>query len=213
MAEPDAVFAVQARGRALQGRPQRRTVAREIFRVHPGVPILARALADALTRLPAEQLDQPRRHPEPILCDVPVVDAFGNRPADQRVALFAAAQLGLAARQLAGAFVELASELRDRLLGIGYRLIDRRGHASAPARNRTSSGKIMRGMVLLAQAGAMLEELRTSINDDIPLAFHLLTVGRRTGGVAAPVERKRLFVARSIQPGIPLAGLGPRLSG
>jgi hypothetical protein len=57
----------------------------------------------------------------------------------------------------------------------------------------------------------MLEELRTSINDDIPLAFNLLAVAPRTGGVAAPVEQRRLFVARSIQPGIPLAGLGPRL--
>src|SRR4029077_10492214 len=60
--------------------------------------------------------------------------------------------------------------------------------------------------------GAMLEELRTSINDDIPLAFNLLAVAPRTGGVAAPVEQRRLFVARSIQPGIPLAGLGPRLA-
>ncbi len=59
----------------------------------------------------------------------------------------------------------------------------------------------------------MLEERQTSINDDIPLAFNLLAVGQRTAGVAASVERSRLFVARSIQPGIPLAGLGPGLSG
>src|ERR1700730_2287761 len=98
------------------------------------------------------------------------------------------AVFAVARGQFGAALVELPSELRDRPLGIGQSGLDRCGHSLAPASSRTSSGKIMRGMVLLAQAGAMLEKLRTSINDDIPLAFNLLAVGRRTGGVAAPVE-------------------------
>jgi len=56
----------------------------------------------------------------------------------------------VARRQFGAAFVELPSEFRDRPLGIGCRLVERRGHASAPASNRTSSGKRMCGMVLLA---------------------------------------------------------------
>src|SRR5262249_20591905 len=56
----------------------------------------------------------------------------------------------VACRQLGTAFVELGLEFFDRLLGVGCRRVERRGQASAPAGNRTSSDTRMYGMVLLA---------------------------------------------------------------
>jgi hypothetical protein len=51
----------------------------------------------------------------------------------------ALAEFAVARRQFGTARVELALEFRDRLLGIARRRVDRRGHAPAPASDRTSS--------------------------------------------------------------------------
>src|SRR5439155_12592350 len=79
VAQADAVLAVETECLAFQGGPQRRPIALKIIRMDAGVPFLARPLACVgPSRLPAKDLDQPRRYPERVAGDVPVVDAFGN---------------------------------------------------------------------------------------------------------------------------------------
>ena len=51
----------------------------------------------------------------------------------------ALAEFAVPRRQFGTAIVELPSELRVVALQIGYRAVERRGHAPAPASDRTSS--------------------------------------------------------------------------
>src|SRR4051812_44698589 len=131
-AEADAVFADQPRRLALQGGAKGRPVGLEILRMDTGIPLLARSLAGAGAGiLPAEQLDQAMRHPQPVVGDVPVVDAFRDGLDDQGVPFLRGLQAGLGDPQRLGdrvllfeSLVALAPQLGDDLPGIGGLLIE-----------------------------------------------------------------------------------------
>src|ERR1051325_7149165 len=113
VAEADTVLAKEALRLALQRGAQRGPVGGEIIRMNARVPVLARALAGAgASIVPGEQLDQTLRHPEPVLVDIPVVDALGRGFGHQGVALVAGAQCPLAARQFVGAVAQFVEQAR-----------------------------------------------------------------------------------------------------
>src|ERR1700739_1301350 len=56
-----------------------------------------------------------------------------------RLMFDALAEFAVPRRQFGAALVELPLEFRNRLLGIGRRRVEPRGHASAPASDRTAS--------------------------------------------------------------------------
>src|ERR1051325_4414135 len=92
-AQTYAVFAVEARRVSLQRIAQAGAVMVEILGVDTVVPFLARPRAGAgRVFVPAEDLDQPRRHPQRVIGEVPVVDALGDRLGDEGIALLVLTQ-------------------------------------------------------------------------------------------------------------------------
>ena len=122
----------EARRLALQGGAKGGPVGLEVLRMDTGIPLLARSLAGAGAGiLPAEQLDQAMRHPQPVVGDVPVVDAFRHGLDDKGVPFLRGPQARLGGPQ---------------------RLGDRGLLASASSRSRRNSAMICRGSAVCSSS-------------------------------------------------------------
>ena len=124
----------EARRLALQGGAKGGPVGLEILRMDTGIPLLARSLAGAGAGiLPAEQLDQAMRHPQPVVGDVPVVDAFRHGLDDKGVPFLRGPQARLGGPQRLGdrallfeRLVALAAQFGDELRGSAGLLVEHR---------------------------------------------------------------------------------------
>src|SRR5205814_8888038 len=79
-AQQDAVFAGHPWRPALEASPQRASIRLPVIRVDQAEPVLG---AEASAVEP-ENLHQPGRDEQRVLFDIPVVNAFGDRLADER---------------------------------------------------------------------------------------------------------------------------------